>query len=116
MAHPTPAFPVRLAAARATLADLVHRLGGPGLAAAASLPGLHAAIDQHAAALRDLLTDGRRAPGAIGLAGYLQGVRDAAATLGWEPPDPHTVDWPHAHWLLVRQLAVCQLAQAGGHA
>jgi hypothetical protein len=116
MAHPTPAYPVRLAAARAALADLAHRLGRPGLTAAATLPGLLAAVDQHAAALRDLLTDGRRSPGPIGLAGYVEGVRDTAAALGWQPPAGHTVDWSRPHWLLVRLLAVCQLAEAAGHA
>jgi hypothetical protein len=116
MAHPTPAYPARLAAARASLADLVHRLGRPGLTAAATRPGLLAAVDQHAAALRDLLTDGRRPPGPIGLAGYLQGVRETAAALGWQPPAAHAVDWSRPHWLVLRLLAVCQLAGAAGHA
>jgi hypothetical protein len=116
MASSASAFPVRVSASRAALTDLVHRLGRPGLTAAADLPGLLAAVDQHAAALRDRLTDGRRAPSAIGLAGYAQGVRDAAGALGWHPPAADAVDWRRAHWLLVRLLAVCQLAVAAGHA
>jgi hypothetical protein len=115
MVHPTPPFPVRLAAARATLADLIHRVGTHGLAAAAALPGLLAAVDQHAAALRDILTDGHRPPSAIGLAGYVQGVRDTAEALGWHRPIEQVVDWPSAHWLQVRLLAVCQLSQAAGY-
>jgi hypothetical protein len=111
MTHPRPAgYPVRLAAARAALAELAHRVGTPGLAAAAALPGLLAAIDQHAAALRDLLGDGTRPPSPIGLAGYADGLRDMAGDLGWQLPQPDQVKWARAPWLLVRLVAVCQLA------
>jgi len=113
MTHPRPAGrQVRLAAAWAALADLAHRLGTPGLAAAAALPGLLAEVDQHAAALRDLLGDGRRPPGPIALAGYADGLRDTAGDLGWREPEPGEVDWAGAPWLVVRLLAVCQLATA----
>jgi hypothetical protein len=112
MTLPGPAaYPPRLAAARAALADLTLRIGTPGQVAAARLPGLRAAIDQHAAALRDLLGDGDRAPSPIGLAGYADGLRDMAGGLGWHLPQPHQVDWPAAPWLLVRLVAVCELAE-----
>jgi hypothetical protein len=101
---------VRLAAARAALADLAHRLGTPGLAAATMLPGLLAEVDQHAAVLRDLLGDGLRPPSPIGLAGYAEGLCDTATDLGWARPDPDDVAWTQAPWLVVRLLAVCQLA------
>jgi hypothetical protein len=111
MTHPRPAgYPVRLAAARAALADLARRIGTPGLAAAAALPGLLAAVDQHAAALRDLLGDGQRPPSPIGLAGYADGLRDMAGDLGWQLPHADRVAWAKAPWLLVRLVAVCQLA------
>jgi hypothetical protein len=113
MTSPRPAgYPVRLAAARAALAALAGRVGTPGLAAAAARPGLLAAVDQHAAALRDLLGDGTRPPSPIGLAGYADGLRDMAADLGWRVPSTDQVDWATAPWLLVRLLAVCQLAAA----
>src|SRR5256885_17030955 len=104
-----PASSVRLAAARAALADLTERIGTPGLAAAATLPGLLAELDQHGAALRDLLGENDRAPSPIGLAGYADGLRDMAGDLGWHLPQAHQVDWARASWLLVRLLAVCQL-------
>jgi hypothetical protein len=108
---PSPAaYAVRLAAARAALADLTDRLGAPGLAAARARPGLLAEVDQHAAALRDLLGDQHRAPSPIGLAGYTDGLRDMAGNLGWQLPAAHRVDWARAPWLVVRLLAVCQLA------
>jgi hypothetical protein len=111
MTHPRPAgYPVRLAAARAALAELARRVGTPGLAAAKAVPGLLAAIDQHAAALRDLLGDGARPPSPIGLAGYADGLRDMAGDLGWQVPQTEHVDWTRAPWLLVRLVAVCQLA------
>ncbi|TML23097.1 MAG: hypothetical protein E6G35_14485 [Actinobacteria bacterium] len=108
---PSPAgYSVRLAAARAALADLADRVGTPGLAAAATLPGLLAAVDQHAATLRDLLGEDDRGPSPIGLAGYADGLRDMAGDLGWRLPQPEQVDWTRAPWLLVRLVAVCQLA------
>lgn len=111
MTPPRPAgYPVRLAAARAALAELAHRLGTPGLAAAATRPGLLAEVDQHAAALRDLLGDGVRPPSPIALAGYAEGLRDTAADLGWQVPTADGADWARAPWLLVRLVAVCQLA------
>jgi Family of unknown function (DUF6401) len=101
---------VRLAAARAALVDLADRIGTPGLAAAATSPGLLAELDQHVAALRDLLGEPGRAPSPISLACYADGLRDMAGDLGWRLPSPERVDWPRAPWLLVRLVAVCQLA------
>lgn len=103
-------YPVRLAAARATLADLTDRVGTPGVAAARELPGLLAELDQHGAALRDLLGEPGRGPSPISLAGYADGLRDMAGDLGWQLPDADHVDWSRAPWLLVRLVAVCQLA------
>jgi hypothetical protein len=104
--------PVPLAAARVTLADLAARIGTAGLAAAATRPGLAAAVDQHAAALWDLLGDDDQTPTEIGLAGYADGLRDMASGLGWHLPQPRSVDWDTAPWLVVRLVAVCQVAAA----
>ena len=93
------------------------RLGLGGLAAAASRPGLLAAVDQHAAAVRDTLSDGWRLPSAAALAGYAAGLRDRAAEHRWVVPVAEEVDWSFAEWPVVRLVAVCALArQAGVHA
>jgi hypothetical protein len=80
------------------------------MAAAARLPGLLAELDQHGAALRDLLGESDRGPSLVSLAGYADGLRDMAGDLGWQLPRPEQVDWARAPWLLVRLVAVCQLA------
>jgi hypothetical protein len=101
----------RPADARAALGDLARSIGTAGLAAARAVPGLLAEIDQHAAAVRDRLTDGVRHPGPVALAGYADGLRATATSLGWRAPAPHEVDWVRAPWPLLRLLAVCQLAE-----
>jgi len=100
-----------VAAARVALAELADRIGTAGLAAATELPGLLAAVDQHAAAVRDQLTNGTRKPSQVALAGYIEGLVDTAVRLGWRRPEPHEIDWARAHWVLVRKLAICQLAK-----
>ena len=98
--------------ARATLAQLQERIGAPGLAAAAALPGLVAVIDQHAAAVRDILSfgvDGGAVAGVVLLAGYAKGLLDQARDLGWRPELPTT--WADADWLTTRLVAICDLAR-----
>ena len=98
--------------ARRTLAQLQERVGAPGLAAAATLPGLVAVIDQHAAAVRDILSfgvEGTAVAGVVLLAGYAKGLLDQARELGWKAELPAT--WAHADWLTTRLLAVCDLAR-----
>lgn len=93
---------------RRLLARLRAELGRP-----APLPGLTAAVDQHAAAVRDILAVGVRgsASAVVLLAGYARGLLDGARQQGWylEAPD----DWATADWLTTRLLAVCQLAARG---
>ncbi len=75
-------------------------------------PGVLAAIDQHGAAVRDILAFGVPAvavAGAVLLAGYAKGVLDEAKVHGWEPPA--IVDWSSADWLTLRLVAVCRLAR-----
>ncbi|NJC82680.1 DUF6401 family natural product biosynthesis protein [Planosporangium mesophilum] len=93
------------------LRDLMTVLGTGGLAIAALLPGLLAAVDQHAAEVRDALGDGRAAPSTVALAGYAEGFIHAAEETGWDLPEP--IDWVHADWRALRLLAVCALAADG---
>ncbi|MEU1688826.1 DUF6401 family natural product biosynthesis protein [Micromonospora sp. NPDC005707] len=98
-------------AARSSLTTLTAAVGTTGLAAAAANPGLLAAVDQHAAAVRDSLDGDRRLLTVAALAGYAEGVRDAAREHGWQPP-VEPVDWSEPDWLLTRLLAVCLLTRA----
>ena len=99
--------------ARTELATLMASLGAAGLAAAAARPGLRAAVDQHAAAVRDSLLANNRPVGVVALAGYAEGVRQAALGYGWRPPiEP--IDWSRTDWIHLRLLAICALARGGG--
>jgi hypothetical protein len=97
--------------AHACLDELTAAVGVSGLAAAAGSPGLLAAVDQHAAGIRDSLSADARPITAVILAAYAEGVRDAAAKRGWTPPAGE-IDWDANDWVLRRLLAVCQLAAA----
>ena len=97
-------------AARSTLALLTATVGAAGLAAAAVRPGLLAMVDQHAAAVRDSLDGDRRPLTPAALAGYAEGIREAAREHGLLPP-ADAVDWTEPDWLLTRLLAVCALAR-----
>ena len=99
-----------LRSAHASLDELTASVGVSGLAAVAGSPGLLAAIDQHAAGIRDSLSADVRPLTAIVLAAYAEGVRDAAFRHGWEPP-AGTIDWSEPDWVLYRLLAVCSLAR-----
>ncbi|MEJ2851966.1 MULTISPECIES: DUF6401 family natural product biosynthesis protein [unclassified Saccharothrix] len=90
----------------------LDRLGGEiGMATAALAPvGVLAAIDQHGAAVRDILAYGTpAAAAAILLAGYARGVLDEATAHGWSLPS--IVEWAHADWTTLRLAAVCELAR-----
>ncbi|MEU1809002.1 DUF6401 family natural product biosynthesis protein [Micromonospora sp. WMMD1076] len=97
-------------AARTTLTTLTTAVGTVGLAAAHANPGLLAEVDQHAAGVRDSLDGDRRPLTVAALAGYAEGLRDAAAERGWTPP-AEPVDWSEPDWTLTRLLAVCLLAR-----
>ncbi|MBA8950177.1 DUF6401 family natural product biosynthesis protein [Actinomadura namibiensis] len=77
---------------------LVRDIGDAGVAEMACSPGLAAAVDQHVAALRDLLPD----TGPESLMGYLEGFADEAFQRGW---------WPDSarDWEFIRIVAVCWL-------
>ncbi|GAB1509352.1 DUF6401 family natural product biosynthesis protein [Actinophytocola sp. KF-1] len=102
--------------ARRTLERLHEQLGTAGLVAAASVPGLAAVLDQHSAAVRDILTTGVEAgatvAGAVLLAGYAQGIQDHIRERGLTLRIPVDVtEWRTASWFHVRLLAVCSLAR-----
>ncbi|MEU4692712.1 DUF6401 family natural product biosynthesis protein [Actinoplanes sp. NPDC023714] len=107
-----------LAAARpadAVLDDLMARIGVDGLAAAFASPALLAAIDQHAAAVRDALADAGRTAGADGLAAYARSIAAGAARMGRTLPAAgrapvDAAGWLRAEWSLQRLLGVCLLA------
>lgn len=97
------------------LSRLHEQVGTAGLAAAVAIPGLGAVVDQHAAAVRDILTAGIEpgvaVAGTVLLAGYAQGVLDHLRETGnaLDAPD-EAAGWLRADWASVRLLAVCSLA------
>jgi hypothetical protein len=107
--------PVTANAAPATapeviLDDMMARVGVDGLAAAMGNTGLMAAVDQHAAAIRESLRASGLALGAVPLAGYASSVAAAAVRMGRDLPEPATADWSRASWFQLRLMAVCALA------
>ncbi|QBS41251.1 DUF6401 family natural product biosynthesis protein [Nocardia sp. CS682] len=104
--------------ARKILNRLHKTHGVPALAAAAELPALSAALDQHAAAVRDILTLGveesARVPVSVLLAGYARGlldhVREVAADRGAPMTGTAPGDlgsWANADWVQLRLASVC---------
>jgi uncharacterized protein DUF6401 len=95
---------------------LNEQLGAAGLLAVATAPALAAVVDQHAAAVRDILTvgveSGAAVAGIVLLAGYAQGVQDHLRERGYQLTVPgDTASWLEASWFHVRLLAVCALAK-----
>lgn len=97
------------------LAGLMDQVGSAGLAAAATLPALLAAVDQHAAGVRDILLLGvegsAAAAAAVLLAGYAKGLLDQAGTDGHRLRAAVGECWHRADWLTVRVLAICALSR-----
>jgi len=92
---------------------LWEQVGAAGVAAAACLPGLSATLDQHAAAVRDALSAGAGLIGVAALGGYARGLLETAGQQGWRLPE--RVDWAGADWLVVRLVAVADMARRFGH-
>ncbi|MVU81754.1 hypothetical protein GPX89_31520 [Nocardia sp. ET3-3] len=109
-----PGSALLVVSARKTLNRLQRTHGAPAAEAAAVFPGVAAAIDQHAAAVRDILDLGVEnsslVPASVLLAGYARGIlddlRDAEAELPFS-----LLDWQDAGWLHLRLAAVCSLAR-----
>lgn len=109
--------------AQRALARLMDQIGAAGLAAAAMWPAVSAAVDQHAAAVRDILVMGvegaASTAGVVLLAGYARGLLDQARTDTAAVAAAVGGRWHHAEWLALRLVAVCALSRseawAGGH-
>jgi hypothetical protein len=96
--------------------DQLNEQLGAGLLAAAAAPALAAVVDQHAAAVRDILTmgveSGAAVAGTVLLAGYARGVQDHVRERGWQLTVPSdSAGWLTVSWYHVRLLAVCALAR-----
>jgi hypothetical protein len=104
--------------AQLVLDQLMAWVGVDGLVAALRSPGLLAAVDQHAAAVRAALRAGKGAVDADGLAGYARSVVAAAHRMGRPVPgsavDGVELDWSRAGWHIVRLVAICHLADEVG--
>ena len=97
------------------LGRLMDQVGAAGLAAVAAVPAVSAMVDQHAAAVRDILLlgveDSASVAGAVLLAGYARGLLDQAGL------DPSRLlaaageGWNRADWLTLRIVAVCALSR-----
>ena len=106
------------------LSEIVLHLAGEtgqvGLDWSAGAVGMQAAVDQHAAEVRDALTGpaGWRVTPAM-LLEYAQGFLEAAVARGWWPPHrratglggPGGLDWES-----LRLAAVCRLVTEAEHA
>lgn len=90
--------------ARQELASLAASVGMETMPAWA--PGLLAEVDQHAAAVRDILILGNGSLGPVELAGYASGVEDVARERGWRPGGHD--------WVSHRLAGVCLLAVTQG--
>jgi hypothetical protein len=101
--------------ARRALSALHDQVGATGLLAAAAAPGIGAGIDQHAAAVRDIVAAGIEEPadvaGVVLLAGYARGLLDQAEEMGWQLTVPANTAWATADWLTCRLIGVCALAK-----
>ncbi|XVQ11241.1 DUF6401 family natural product biosynthesis protein [Spirillospora sp. CA-255316] len=89
------------------LGFLVRDIGDAGIAEMAGSPALAAAVDQHAAAVRDLLVGpGGSLPGPDALMNYLHGFAEEAFERGWWPDS--TRDWE-----FVRIVTICWMMRQG---
>ncbi|WP_344416106.1 DUF6401 family natural product biosynthesis protein [Pseudonocardia ailaonensis] len=110
--------------ARRVLHRLMDTVGVPGLRSAALEPGLAALVDQHAAAVRDILREsGTRTSGGVAvlapsdtdarlrLAAYARGLLDEQRRAGAAVALPQNGIWRPRDWTTIRLIAVCQLSR-----
>jgi hypothetical protein len=107
------------------LRRLMETVGRPGLRAVAAEPGLAAVVDQHAAAVRDIVRAGMRRSGAgsvallaptrttaggtVRLAAYARTLLDEQRRSGATIALPQNGIWRPTDWTTLRLIAVCQL-------
>ncbi len=88
--------------------------GIPAELAASEHPGLCAQLDQHAAAVRDILAFGVGESTGISLtvllAGYARGLLDQVTEFAGGLRAGAPSSWPEADWLQLRLAAVCRHA------
>lgn len=96
-------------AARFALARWSEWLGESGIEAMRQSPGLAAAVDQHAAQIREAIGEVRPET----LAAYADGVADTVIARGWSADETGT-GWNSASWPSLHLLAVCVLARNAG--
>jgi hypothetical protein len=94
----------------------MDQVGLAGLAAAGAVPAVSAAVDQHAAAVRDILLLGvegsATVAGAVLLAGYSKGLLDRAGLDQARPDEAAVGDRRQSpDWLRLRLVAVCALSR-----
>lgn len=89
--------------------QLIAEIGEAGIAEMRRDPGLAAAVDQHTAAVRDVLQDIQASGDRVTdvLRDYVHGFADEAIERGW---------WPDGgfDWETVRVIAVCSLMREAG--
>lgn len=87
--------------------QMIAEVGEDGIAEMVRNPGLAAAVDQHAAAVRDVITASGAAMTPGVLLDYLYGFTDAAIERGWWPADAFD-------WETTRVIAVCSVIRELG--
>jgi hypothetical protein len=87
--------------------QLIAEAGEAGIVEAGRDAGLAAAVDQHAAAVRDVITASDDELTPHNLIDYLHGFTDTAVAGGW---------WPIGEfdWETIRVIAVCRLIREAG--
>jgi hypothetical protein len=104
----------RVLTAHAVLDQLMASVGVDGLIAAMRNPGLQAAVDQHAAAVRESIRASGRSVDLMSLAGYARSVIALLNRHGHSIPEPDAIDWASANGHVLRLVAICALAEATG--
>lgn len=104
----------RVFTAHAVLDQLMATVGVDGLVAALRNPGLQAAVDQHAAAVRESIRSSDRPVGLVSLAGYARSVLALINRHGYSLPEPDAIDWSNANGHVLRLVAICALAEGVG--
>jgi hypothetical protein len=83
---------------------LIQDIGEAGVAKMAADSGLAAEVEQHAAAVRDVITGSGGELDEASLLDYLYGFADTALEQGWWPDEEYD-------WQFIRVIAVCSLVR-----
>jgi hypothetical protein len=105
----------RVLTAHAVVDQLMAQVGVDGLVAALCNPGVLAAVDQHAATIRESLRAAGREISIVSLASYARSVLAAQTRCGYALPDSGAgIDWARADGTVLRLVAICLLAEESG--